>query len=64
MAQRHRDLKLQTRLSSEKLQRRLLDMYSDARTFIEEQGVNILFLALGQLQWFDRNAPDKPVLRR
>ncbi|WP_087864126.1 DUF4011 domain-containing protein, partial [Comamonas thiooxydans] len=60
VAQRHRDLKLQTRLSSEKLQRRLLDMYSDARTFIEEQGVNILFLALGQLQWFDRNAPDKP----
>lgn len=59
VAQRHRDLKLQTRLSSEKLQRRLLDMYSDARTFIEEQGVNILFLALGQLQWFDRNAPDK-----
>jgi very-short-patch-repair endonuclease len=60
VAQRHRDLKLQTRLSSEKLQRRLLDMYSDARTFIEEQGVNILFLALGHLQWFDRNAPDKP----
>lgn len=60
VAQRHRDLKLQTRLSSEKLQRRLLDMYSDARTFIEEQGVNILFLALGQLQWFDRNPPDKP----
>ncbi|MDR2296883.1 MAG: DUF3320 domain-containing protein [Comamonas sp.] len=60
VAQRHRDLKLQTRLSSEKLQRRLLDMYSDARTFVEEQGVNILFLALGHLQWFDRNAPDKP----
>ena len=60
VAQRHRDLKLQTRLTSEKLQRRLLDMHSDARTFIEEQGVNILFLALGHLQWFDRNAPDKP----
>lgn len=60
VAQRHRDLKLQTRLSSEKLQRRLLDMHSDARTFVEEQGVNILFLALGHLQWFDRNAPDKP----
>ena len=60
VAQRHRDLKLQTRLSSEKLQRRLLDMHSDARTFLEEQGVNILFLALGHLQWFDRNAPDKP----
>ena len=60
VAQRHRDLKLQTRLTSEKLQRRLLDMHSDARTFVEEQGVNILFLALGHLQWFDRNAPDKP----
>ncbi|MEG0141634.1 MAG: DUF4011 domain-containing protein, partial [Comamonas sp.] len=60
VAQRHRDLKLQTRLNSEKLQRRLLDMHSDARTFVEEQGVNILFLALGHLQWFDRNAPDKP----
>ena len=60
VAQRHRDLKLQTRLTSEKLQRRLLDMYSDARTFVEEQGVNILFLALGHLQWFDRNAPEKP----
>ncbi|MEG1456868.1 MAG: DUF4011 domain-containing protein, partial [Comamonas sp.] len=31
----------------------------DARTFVEEQGVNILFLALGQLKWKDRNAPDK-----
>ena len=60
VTQRHRDLKLQTRLNSEKLQRRLLDMHSDARTFVEEQGVNILFLALGHLQWFDRNAPDKP----
>ena len=60
VAQRHRDLKLQTRLTSEKLQRRLLDMHSDARTFVEEQGVNILFLALGHLQWFDRNAPEKP----
>lgn len=62
IALRHRDLGLQTRLTTDKLQRRLLDMYYDARTFIEEQGVNILFLALGQLQWFDRNAPDKPRL--
>ncbi|MEG0201607.1 MAG: DUF4011 domain-containing protein, partial [Comamonas sp.] len=59
VAPRHRDLKLQTRLGTEQLQRRLLDMYSDARTFVEEQGVNILFLALGQLKWKDRNAPDK-----
>ena len=59
VASRHRDLKLQTRLSSERLQHNLLEMYYDAKTFVEEQGVNILFLALGQLQWRDKNAPDK-----
>lgn len=35
------------------LQKRLLDMYLDARTLEEEQGVNILFLALGTLKWLD-----------
>lgn len=53
---RHTDDKLQTMLSSEKLQKRLLKMYYDARTFEEEQGVNILFLALGFLKW---NEPSK-----
>jgi len=57
--QRHTDQKLQTKLTSETLQHRLLEMYYDARTFVEEQGVNILYLVLGQLRWFDRNAPDK-----
>ncbi len=57
--QRHTDQKLQTKLTSETLQHRLLEMYYDARTFIEEQGVNILYLVLGQLRWFDRNQPDK-----
>lgn len=56
---RHIDSKLQTKLASDKLQHRLLELYYDARTFIEEQGVNILYLALGQLRWFDKNAPDK-----
>lgn len=58
-AGRHSDTKLQTKLTSEKLQHRLLEMYYDARTFIEEQGVNILYLALGQLRWYDKNALDK-----
>src|SRR5579871_4204599 len=39
-------LRLQTSLSPEGLQRRLLDLYRDARTIVEEQGVNILYLAL------------------
>lgn len=52
---RHTDTKLQTRLSAKGLQTRLLDLYNDARTLEEEQGVNILFLALGTLKWIDPN---------
>jgi very-short-patch-repair endonuclease len=56
---RHTDSRLQTRLGSERLQRRLLDMYYDARTFEEEQGVSILYLAMGFLKWFEAPASDK-----
>nr|WP_315217944.1 DUF3320 domain-containing protein [uncultured Duganella sp.] len=50
---RHADTKLQTRLTSKGLQKKLLDLYFDARTLEEEQGVNILFLGLGTLKWVD-----------
>lgn len=50
---RHRDAKLQTSMTSRGLQKRLLQMYYDARTFAEEQGVNILYLALGFLKWVE-----------
>lgn len=53
VAARHRDLFLQTILKSDKLYPRLLSLYYDARTYEEEQGVNILYLALGFLRWFD-----------
>ena len=52
---RHTDSKLQTRMTPNGLQKRLLDLYHDARTLEEEQGVNILFLALGTLNWIDPN---------
>ena len=52
-AGRHSDTRLQTRMTSNGLQKRLLDLYNDARTTEEEQGVNILFLALGTLKWID-----------
>jgi hypothetical protein len=39
---RHLDTRLQTRLTPKGLQKRLLDLYFDARTLEEEQGVNIL----------------------
>lgn len=55
VASRHADTRLQTRLTSEGLQKRLLEMSYDARTLEEEQGVNILYLALGTLKWIDPN---------
>lgn len=50
---RRTDTKLQTRLDAEALTRRLLGMEADARTFIEEQGVNVLYLALGFIYLYE-----------
>lgn len=50
---RHSDTRLQTRLTPKGLQKRLLELYFDARTLEEEQGVNILYLAMGALKWVD-----------
>ena len=60
LADRHRDTKLQTRISLKKLQDRLLDLYYDAKTFEEEQGVSSLFLAVGFLEWYESESSDKP----
>ena len=57
---RHADQRLQTALTPEGLQRRLLDLYTNARTMIEEQGVNVLYLALGHLKWFEAGHSDTP----
>jgi Protein of unknown function (DUF4011)/AAA domain len=48
-----RSATLQTKLTQEALDRRLLKFFREARTFEEEQGVNILFLAIGFLNWFE-----------
>lgn len=60
MPKRHVDCRLQTAFSPEGLQRRLLDLYLDSRAMIEEQGVNILYLALGHLKWFEAEQADTP----
>jgi len=44
---------LRTTLSREPLHRRLLKLFREARTYEEEQGVNILFLFLGMVDWFE-----------
>ena len=54
------DNKLQTAEPAAKLEARLLNTYYAARTSLEEQGVNILFLALGQLTWFEADSSEEP----
>lgn len=49
------DTRLQTRLSESALDRRLLRISNDSRSFYEEQGVEILYLALGTLVWVEAN---------
>lgn len=46
-------LKLKTGLGSERLFLQLLKMRSEAQGYVDEQGVNILFLAFGFLHWFE-----------
>jgi len=54
------DLRLQTPYTQAHLQRRLLNTFYTARSSIEEQGVNILFLALGMLTWYEDHSSDIP----
>lgn len=56
---RHLDLRLQTRMTSQRLQDRLLRIYYDAETYEQEQGVSILYLALGFLKWYEAPSSDK-----
>lgn len=44
------------------LPKRLLNTYYAARTILEEQGVNLLYLALGMLRWYE--TPTTPLERR
>ncbi len=59
---RFTDNKLQTPYGSAELQRRLSNTFYTARAYIEEQGVNILYLALGALCW--REMENSDVVRR
>ena len=52
---------LETPLGPEAQARRLLRLATDARTAEEEQGLNILYLAIGFLRW--RESPSSEVVR-
>lgn len=50
----HNDTRLQTNELEQQLQTKILNTYYCAKTSIEEQGVNILYLALGMLNWYEK----------
>jgi hypothetical protein len=43
----------QTSLTTERLRTRLFGLHLDAKTFEEEQGVGILYVAIGFLKWYE-----------
>lgn len=47
---------LQVRSELELLERRIMTLHKDARTAEEEQGVNILYLAIGFLRWYESDS--------
>lgn len=56
---RRTDTMLQTALTEERLFLNLLKIHTEAQTYIQEQGVNVLFLALGFLHWYEADTADK-----
>ena len=56
---RHVDTRLQTPYDRPDLELRLRNTERDARASIDEQGVNILYLALGMLQWYESDSSEE-----
>lgn len=56
----YNDTRLQTSEPEQKLQTKILNTYYFARTSIEEQGVNILYLSLGMLNWYEQGNTTEP----
>ena len=59
-AAHHVDNQLQTPYTPTQLEIRLKNTFRAAHTSIEEQGVNILFLALGILKWYESESSELP----
>ena len=57
---RFTDRLLDTPLRVDALQKRLLQLARDAKTAEEEQGINILYLALGFLTWYEDENSNTP----
>ena len=55
-----RNKRLRTVLTEAELSKTLKDLYRTARTALEENGANTLYLALGLLRWFESKRSTKP----
>lgn len=59
--EKHTDSKLQTELTPDALHKKLLSLYRETRRIEQEQGINVLYLALGFLRYFDSEKSDRPL---
>lgn len=50
---RHIDTRLQTKLNQDQLDKKLIKINTEAETYFQEQGIDILYLALGFLSWYE-----------
>jgi hypothetical protein len=57
---RYTDSWLETRLGPDALQKKLLKIAREAQTAEEESGVNVLYLAMGFLTWYEDKASSLP----
>lgn len=51
---------LHTILEPDDLDRRLQTLMTDTSTLMQEQGVNVLYLAIGFLRWFESGEAEHP----
>lgn len=58
IAERHTDTHLQTPYTPQRLERLCSRLAREARTAIEETGCNMLFLAIGFLEWYEDDSSD------
>ncbi|MDP8263693.1 MAG: DUF4011 domain-containing protein [Candidatus Ancaeobacter aquaticus] len=55
---KHIDIHLQTNLTTGQLAKNLFRIHSSAASVMEEQGYNVLFLAVGFLEWYESASSD------
>ena len=53
---------LPTNYPEKELEKRLLGTYSEAKAFIEERGINALYITLGALKWYEDDNSDIEIL--